>query len=277
LSWFGILALVQSLVNQATIGPIVFFVGLMVCEEALAFMPPRHYSAFIIGLFPSVYDWVTNVSGQSPVTLNGLWNINPGSGTDGWVGVLAWKRGALLVSMLWVAMLVQVLNRDWFLATVWAIIASIFAVVGLIHVPTAGFANFAAPFWEQCVEGEDGTAVCWEFAYQWMFFVAYLCLAGTFVLIRFAQRFDDTLEEPLVDESAHAFDDWFADAAIDSTAEHFHLKPLVSADEEELEKPAIIQVKDLEDSDLEGAEEEARKAYGLSDSETEEVAHEYEA
>lgn len=27
LSWFGILALIQSIVNQATIGPIVLFVG----------------------------------------------------------------------------------------------------------------------------------------------------------------------------------------------------------------------------------------------------------
>ena len=49
LSWFGILALMQSIVNQATIGPIVLFVGLAVNEEALNFMPARHYPAFIIG------------------------------------------------------------------------------------------------------------------------------------------------------------------------------------------------------------------------------------
>jgi AGZA family xanthine/uracil permease-like MFS transporter len=33
-SWFGILALIQSLVNQATIGPIVFFVGLVSIYKA---------------------------------------------------------------------------------------------------------------------------------------------------------------------------------------------------------------------------------------------------
>ena len=53
LSWFGVLALVQSLVNQATIGPIVLFVGLMCNEDAINFMPPRHYAAYIIGIFPS--------------------------------------------------------------------------------------------------------------------------------------------------------------------------------------------------------------------------------
>lgn len=39
----------QSIVNQATIGPIVLFVGLAVNEEALQFMPARHYPAFIVG------------------------------------------------------------------------------------------------------------------------------------------------------------------------------------------------------------------------------------
>jgi adenine/guanine/hypoxanthine permease len=49
LSWIGVLALMQSIVNQATIGPIVLFVGLMVNSEALEFMPARHYPAYIIG------------------------------------------------------------------------------------------------------------------------------------------------------------------------------------------------------------------------------------
>lgn len=67
MSWLGILALIQSLVNQATIGPIVFFICLMMNEETLNFMPARHYPAYIIGLFPSVYDWVTNVSNLGPL------------------------------------------------------------------------------------------------------------------------------------------------------------------------------------------------------------------
>jgi len=53
MSWFDILALIQSFVNQATIGPIVLFVGFMMNEDAINFMPPRHYAAYIIGIFPS--------------------------------------------------------------------------------------------------------------------------------------------------------------------------------------------------------------------------------
>jgi hypothetical protein len=211
LSWFGVLALIQSLVNQATIGPIVLFVGLMVNQEALDFMPSRHYPAYVIGLFPSVYDWVTNVSDRAPLTDDGTFNFNS-PGTPGWIGVLAWKRGALLVSMLWVAMLVNVLDRQWKLATIWAIVASLFAVFGIIHVPEAGFSNFSDPFWEQCT-----ASGCWEFGEQWMHFVSYLILAATFILIGFASKFDDTFEEPIDDESRHAFDDWFKEAELDTT------------------------------------------------------------
>lgn len=226
----------------------------MICEEALDFMPARHYSAFIIGLFPSVFDWVVNVSGQSPVTFNDLWNENVASNNAGWIGVLAWKRGSLLVSMIWVAMLIQVLNREWVTATVWAFIGSLFALFGVIHVPSAGFKNFSSPTWEQCVEGADGTAQCWQFAVQWMFFVSYLMLAGTFALIKFAQRFDETLEEPLLDESAHAFDDWFADAAIDPTAKKGDFTE--ESEEKELFEPWAVRKKDFEKAGRKAHDEE---------------------
>lgn len=54
LSWFGLVALIRSIVNQPTIGPIVLFVGLMLLEECFRFLPARHYSAILFGLFPSI-------------------------------------------------------------------------------------------------------------------------------------------------------------------------------------------------------------------------------
>jgi AGZA family xanthine/uracil permease-like MFS transporter len=207
-SWFGLLALMQSIVNPATVGPIVFFVGLQVNEEALNFIPARHYSAYILGLFPSVYDWVTNISNRAPLASEDFsFDINS-PGATSWVGVLAWKRGSLLVSLLWVSMIVNVLDRQWKGAAVWAFVSSLFAVFGIIHVPEAGFDNFTSPFWEQCTSAD----LCWDYANQWMFFVAYLMLCATFILIYVAARFDDTIEDPIDDESRHAFDDWFADA-----------------------------------------------------------------
>jgi hypothetical protein len=204
----GILALIQSIVNQATIGPIVFFVGLQVCEEALAFMPQRHYSAFIIGLFPSIYDWVTNVANRSPLTDDFTYDTNS-PGTSGWVGVLAWKRGALLVSMLWVAILVNVIDRQWKSASIWAIVASFFALFGIIHMPEAGVKNLDQSPWEHCFSPD----YCWEFSLQWMYVVAYVMMAATFCIILFASKYDSQIQDPIDDETRHAFDDWFKDAA----------------------------------------------------------------
>jgi hypothetical protein len=200
--------LIQSIVNPATIGPIVFFVGLQVNEEAIHFMPNRHISAYVIGLFPSVYDWVTNIANRAPLLSSDFTYDSNSPGSPSWVGVLAWKRGSLLVSLLWVSMIVNVLDRQWKLASIWAIVASFFAVFGIIHVPEAGFSQFASPFWEQC----SAPDVCWDFAYQWMFFVAYLMLAATFMIIFISSKFDSHIEDPIDDESRHAFDDWFADA-----------------------------------------------------------------
>jgi hypothetical protein len=53
--------------------------------------------------------------------------------------------------MLWTAMLVQVIDRQWKLATIWALISAFFAVFGIIHVPEAGLENFAAPFCESAL------------------------------------------------------------------------------------------------------------------------------
>jgi hypothetical protein len=257
MSWVGLLALIQSIVNPATIGPIVLMVGLMINQECLDFMPSRHYAAYIVGLFPCIYDWVANVSARSPLTDDGTYNTNTPGG-PGWIGVLAWKRGSLLVSLLWVAILVQVIDRQWKLATIWSLIAAAFSLFGIIHVPEAGFENFATPFWEQCT-GPD-PVVCWEFAEQWMFFVAYLVLATTFVLIGIAAKTDKTIEEPVDDETRHAFDDWFKDAKVVSVVGRNSKSFFVAeraAMEEKLEEESIEMKEKEEETAAEDAQFES--------------------
>jgi AGZA family xanthine/uracil permease-like MFS transporter len=235
------LALIQSVVNAATIGPIVFFVGLMICEEALNFMPSRHYAAFIIGLFPSVYDWVVNISQRSPLTSDGVFNNNYPTGSEGFIGALAWKRGALLVSMVWVAMIVMVLDRKWIKAGIWAMVGAAFSVFGIMHVPEAGFKNWNSPTLEQCDLNALPEPSCWENAKQWQFFLSYIMLAATFGLIDLAKRFDSSIKEEVDDESAHAFDDWFKDAALGSdTSSQEDEKKVVEMDEsDESESPKV--------------------------------------
>ena len=48
--------------------------------------------------------------------------------------MLGFKRGAILVSLCWVAILVHIIDRKWWQATVWALLSSILTAVGIIHV-----------------------------------------------------------------------------------------------------------------------------------------------
>jgi AGZA family xanthine/uracil permease-like MFS transporter len=184
-------------------------------------MPARHYSAYIIGILPSIYDWAVNITGRSPLlAFDGGYNSNYPPGVNGFIGVLAWKRGSLLISMIWTAMVVMVLDRKFYGAAIWGLIGAVFAVFGIIHVPQAGFQDFSNPTWEQCdVLTADGTPSCWDFAEQWMFFLAYVMLSATFCLIQISRRCTSSIPDELDDPTSHAFQDWFKDAAVESHPE----------------------------------------------------------
>lgn len=219
LSWFGLIALIRSIVNQATIGPIVLFVGFMLLEECFRFLPARHYVAVLFGMFPSIADWVTNISDRAPlfgVAEDGTaYNTNLPSLTEGWWGILGFKRGAILVSLCWVAILVHMVDRKWWQASVWAVIAAAFSAIGVIHVPVAGFDTFGETVGDLCsaVTDADGvvtTATCWEHADQWQYMTAYFMMATVFVVIECLRRAGlGNLEESIQSKEADAFKDWY--------------------------------------------------------------------
>jgi hypothetical protein len=127
-------------------------------------------------------------------------------------------------------MLVMVIDRRWKTAAIWSLIAALFAVCGIIHVPEAGFENFSSPTWEQCVVYDTE---CWPFAEQWMFFVAYLMFFATFGLVEVVRKYelDGALLPPLEDETTHAFNNWFENAAVDA---HMHTRDPTEQVEEPL-------------------------------------------
>ncbi|CAM9100814.1 unnamed protein product [Discosporangium mesarthrocarpum] len=217
-SWFGLFALIRSVVNSPTIGPIVLFVGLAITEEAIRFVPERHYAALLVGLFPSICDWVTNISSRGPLAdPDSMYNTNLPDLTEGWWGILGFKRGALLVSMVWVAMLVLVIDRRWWQATVWSMLGAIFAMFGIIHVPVAGFDTFDKPVSDVCSAifdetGEVASVNCWENSFQWQYMTAYIMLAVIFIIIEVCRKLGlGQLEPPIEDDTNNAFQNWFED------------------------------------------------------------------
>ena len=202
------------------LGPILLFVALMVNEDALDYIPPRHYAAYFIGIFPSIYDWAVNVSNRTPLqdTSEDGYGFNTNQpGTDSWSGVLAFKHSSLLVSMFWTTIVVKTIDRKWLHLFWFCLGAALFSLLGIIHTPTAGFASLRETHWEQC---DASTGSCWQFGQQWMFVVAYVSMGGTALVLDLARRFncdptmqieiDDVSQVTMVDET-----DWFDNAALD--------------------------------------------------------------
>lgn len=188
-----------------------------------------------MGILPPIYEWAISALVRTPIAdTTSTYNANYPSGSTGFIGIYAWSKGkwkanamcidksvshyntgSLLISMIWTAMMVMIVDRKWTGACLWSLIGAAFAVVGIIHVPIAGFEAFASPTWEQCSASNEDTPTCWENAQQWMFFVAYLMLAVIFAILQVFRRFrlDSTLKEPFIDATAFAFNNWFRDAA----------------------------------------------------------------
>ncbi|CAM9464400.1 unnamed protein product [Ascophyllum nodosum] len=219
LSWFGLFALIRSIVNQATVGPIVLFVGLALLEECFRCLPSRHYAAMAFGLFPSVCDWVTNIADRSPLTEfaedGTAYNSNLPDLTEGWWGILGCKRGAILVSLCWVTILVHVIDRKWWQAAVWALISATLSAFGLIHVPVAGFKTFHDAVSDNCSPVTDNNDIvvsttCWEHGNQWQYMTAYLMIGMIFITIETLRRAGiGNLDAPIECSTADAFRDWY--------------------------------------------------------------------
>jgi len=114
----GLFATVNAIVPPYAIAPIILFVGLAINHEAFSCTPEHQIPAAVLGLFPPVADWVVAKwpHGQKPPA-----------------ELAAIAHGALLVGLLWTSIAVQVIQRRFKHAAVWAMIASAMSAFGLIH------------------------------------------------------------------------------------------------------------------------------------------------
>ena len=55
--------------------------------------------------------WVTNISNRSPLADDTFIYDSTSPASQGWYGILAWKNGALAISLLWISMLVMIFDR----------------------------------------------------------------------------------------------------------------------------------------------------------------------
>jgi AGZA family xanthine/uracil permease-like MFS transporter len=120
----GQFAMVAALVPPYAIAPIILFVGLAICQDAFVVIEKRHLPAAIVGLMPSIAEWVGT---KIPFAC---------SSDPSLVSLKALGVGALLSSMILTSFIVFSIDGNFMQATIWASCGAFLCFLGIIHQPS---------------------------------------------------------------------------------------------------------------------------------------------
>ncbi|MBC8115171.1 MAG: NCS2 family permease, partial [Candidatus Saccharimonas sp.] len=146
----GAVSLVNSLVPMESGIAIVLWIGIIITAQAFSAVPREHAPAVAVGLFPAIAAWgftvtngaflmaggktmqelLTSVTSTGEPT-GGISNIE----VNGFLlhGLISLERGYIFTCMILAAISAFLIDRKFFTAGVWSLIAAAFAAVGLTH------------------------------------------------------------------------------------------------------------------------------------------------
>jgi adenine/guanine/hypoxanthine permease len=178
----GAAALVGYLVPIEAGMAIVLWIGIVMVAQAFQATPREHAPAVAVGLLPGIAAWGALMlktgmraaglgSSEHPFTpaiLDVLGRADVAAR-----GAFALEQGFLLTSMVWAAITVEIIERRFARASLWALAGSALSLVGLIH----SYVFTAADTVQDIVLGK-----------AWPFAIGYAALAALLFLGRFAKR-----------------------------------------------------------------------------------------
>lgn len=122
---------------------IVLWIGIVITAQAFAATPTAHAPAVAIGLFPAIAAWgFTIVQGAffdaRGRSMQELLTENSAHELNGYLlqGLISIERGYIFTCMILAAISAFLIDRKFFTAGVWALIAAAFAAIGLTHAFT---------------------------------------------------------------------------------------------------------------------------------------------
>jgi AGZA family xanthine/uracil permease-like MFS transporter len=126
---------IRAIPLEAGIG-ILLWIGIVICAQAFQVTPRQHAPAVAFGLFPCLAAWGTmmaesglRAAGSSFAVLRDL----PGQGGFFLQGMLSLNQGFLFSAMVFAAMAVYLIEKDFRRASLWALVGAACAYLGLIH------------------------------------------------------------------------------------------------------------------------------------------------
>lgn len=130
----GVTLVLKIVPIEAMIG-ILLWVGLIITAQAFQEVPKKHGVAVVIGLLPALAAWaLLLIETTLRKTDSSLYDAAPRFGGDLYVyGILSLSQGFMLTGMILSAMVVFVVERQFFKAALWTATAAVLSFFGIIH------------------------------------------------------------------------------------------------------------------------------------------------
>ena len=136
----GTVALIDSVIPMQAGIAIVLWIGIIITAQAFQATPTHHAAAVAIGLFPAIAAWGANVvvgafMASGGRTVQDLLTARLGTEVNGFLvhGMLIMDRGYIFTCMILAAIAAFLIDRKFFTAGFWSLIAAAFAGIGLTH------------------------------------------------------------------------------------------------------------------------------------------------
>jgi AGZA family xanthine/uracil permease-like MFS transporter len=144
LSWFGIIALMSSLIPLVAISPILLYIGMLIGAQAFQETPKTHAPAIVLALVPHLAAWC-KVQLDGALTAAGTSAAAVGFDKLGQVGVLyqgleVLSGGAILGGLVLGAIAVFVVEKKFIEAAAFSAAGAALTFFGFMHGETVGLA-----------------------------------------------------------------------------------------------------------------------------------------
>ncbi len=144
LSWFGIIALMSSLIPLVAISPILLYIGMLIGAQAFQTTPQRHAPAIVLALVPHLAAWC-KVQLDGALSAAGTSAAQVGLDKLGQVGVLyhgleVLAGGAILSGLVLGAIAVFIIEKKFISASAFAATGALLTFFGFMHGESVGIA-----------------------------------------------------------------------------------------------------------------------------------------
>lgn len=130
----GVTLVLKVVPMEAMIG-ILLWIGLIITSQAFQEVPKKHSVAVALGLMPALAAWALLLM-ETTLRKAGatLFHVAPKFGSDLYVyGIISLSQGFMLSCMILSAMMVFVVEREFFKAALWTATAAVLSFFGVVH------------------------------------------------------------------------------------------------------------------------------------------------